>query len=79
MGSYLGLLGGILHVIASKSLAVGKLSASIAGLAPWEGGPRCGGGGGVEGEKPRNPVSGPAEETGLLHGLPTSTAMPKVP
>lgn len=78
MGSYLGLLGGALHVIASKSLAVGKLSASIAGLAPM-GGTTTLLWWGVEGEKPRNPVSGPAKDTGLLHGLPTSTAMPKVP
>lgn len=46
LGSYLGLLGGILRVIVSKSLAVGKLSASRAGLAPWEAGPHGGGGGG---------------------------------
>lgn len=47
LGSYLVLEGGTLHVIVSKSLAVAKLSPSVAGLPHWEAGPRCGGGGGV--------------------------------
>lgn len=85
LGSYLGLLGGILRVIVSKSLAVGKLSASRAGLAPWEAGPHGGGGGGGGvgcGGRKRSLgicMSGPARDTGFLHGLLTSMQVPKVP